>query len=201
MTYITKSTVLDRGWTQGAIEKWLGEPDKYAPNPHGRSKPPMNLFDKARVQKAEQRDDWMKWLAKSQISRAKISKAANQNQEEKRKVVYDFVMSIEIPVAEMSIPRLERKAAAHFDQLKWERDWHFDSDTTLEKKCVNYLRHRCSSYESVLDNLQRQLFGKTKCTGIYEIIKTKVLNAIAEKYEFLSDECDRQIADIGRVYP
>ena len=198
MTFITKSTVLDRGWTQSAIEKWLGEPDKYAPNPHSRRAPPMNLFDKERVKTAEQREDFMKWLAKSQITRAKISAKVKQSHEEKRNAVFDFLGSVDVPIAEMSIPQLERKAKFHFERLKWDRNWDFDSDTTLEKKCVNYLRHQCSSYESVLNNLQIQFFGKTGCREIYAIIKTKVLHAIAEKYDFLTDECDRQILETSK---
>ncbi len=196
MTFITKSTVLDRGWTQGAIEKWLGEPDKYAPNPYSRRKPPMNLFEKARVLKAEQRPDFLAWMAKSQIARSKISAKMLEKHQEKRDALLKFLDSVTIPVAEMAIPRLEARAKAHFDELKWARNWDYDSDTTLERKCVNYLRHRCSPYDAKLQEMFCNFHGETGNGEIYTTLKIKVLKTIAEKYEFLKDECQHQMESL-----
>lgn len=49
---IYKSTVLERGWTEGMIKQYLGKPDKCVPNPHHRSTKAF-LYYLWRVKKAE----------------------------------------------------------------------------------------------------------------------------------------------------
>lgn len=50
----SKKGVKCRGWTDGAIDRLLGEPDKYAPNPHYKSAEPMRLYRLSRVQLLEE---------------------------------------------------------------------------------------------------------------------------------------------------
>jgi hypothetical protein len=52
-TYITKSTIKGRGWTDSLIAQFLKNPDKEAPNPHYEAGPPMRLYSLARVQRVE----------------------------------------------------------------------------------------------------------------------------------------------------
>ena len=45
----------ERGWTDGLIKRYLGEPDKLVPNPHyRRARAKMRLYDLARVVQAEE---------------------------------------------------------------------------------------------------------------------------------------------------
>ena len=52
------SQLLRRGWTQGLIEKLLGNPDQLERNPHHRSGPKMRLYARARVLQAEASPDF-----------------------------------------------------------------------------------------------------------------------------------------------
>lgn len=189
INYITKTTVLQRGWTPGSIKKWLGSADKYVKNPHYRSGAPVNLFNVIRVRNAEQRPDFLQWKAQTQLSRAKRSLYMKEVKANERQILFAEISATEIPIVEMSVSYLKHKANWHFEQLKYERNWADDSQTTLEKKCVNFLRHQCSPYEAKLSNL----IGKTGRAEAYKLTKTKVLEGISAKYEFLRDECDMQI--------
>lgn len=74
--------------------------------------------------------------------------------------------------------------------------------STLEQRCVNYLRHRASAYEEILKKLY-----KPECLSAQGIdphvlhverpsaiavIKKRILDEIAEKYPWLRPECLRQ---------
>ena len=52
--YLARPQLRERGWTDGLIEKLLGEPDKRKPNPHYRSSPDMSLYLFSRIEAAEQ---------------------------------------------------------------------------------------------------------------------------------------------------
>jgi len=52
--YWAQCTLIKRGWKKSEIVKHLGEPDAEADNPHWKSGPPMRLFLKARVLRAEE---------------------------------------------------------------------------------------------------------------------------------------------------
>jgi hypothetical protein len=60
LEYITPFTMKGaRGWTGSLIKRFLGEPDKTAPNPHYRcTGAPMRLYLLSRVAAVEQSSDW-----------------------------------------------------------------------------------------------------------------------------------------------
>ena len=51
--YISKSLLKQRGWTEGMIKTFLGEPDTEKDNPMYRSAASMKLYDMKRVLAAE----------------------------------------------------------------------------------------------------------------------------------------------------
>ncbi|MEQ8975627.1 MAG: hypothetical protein RIE73_35265 [Coleofasciculus sp. C1-SOL-03] len=79
-TYLTKTAVLERGWTKGAIRKFLGQADKTSPNPYSRKKPPVQLFDIQRVKQCEESSDFAVW--KKKISKRR--QAAQQTAKRKK---------------------------------------------------------------------------------------------------------------------
>lgn len=48
-----KTELLERGWTSGQINKYLGEPDVVKPNPRFRNSAPMLLYDLDRIEAVE----------------------------------------------------------------------------------------------------------------------------------------------------
>lgn len=67
------------------------------------------------------------------------------------------------------------------------------NDDTLNRWCVNYIRHQLTTYDNELYNL----IGKIGRDDAYENFKKAVLEKIAEKYPKYADECKRQIRKIG----
>lgn len=55
MPMVYRTTVRKRGWTEHAIDKYLGEPDKFAVNPHYSSGPKSKLYLLYRVEELEKR--------------------------------------------------------------------------------------------------------------------------------------------------
>jgi hypothetical protein len=54
----TQAQLRLHGWTLPLIKRLLGEPDKRAENPYYPNGPQMCLYDAARVEAAEQTDDF-----------------------------------------------------------------------------------------------------------------------------------------------
>ena len=59
----------------------------------------------------------------------------------------------------------------------------------IDRLCVNYLRHCCTSYER---NLYK-IFGKNGKNELYRIIKINTLNEISLKYPYLEEEVKNQL--------
>ncbi|MFE2870118.1 hypothetical protein [Embleya sp. NPDC059259] len=60
--YVTRSVVLGRGWTQGAIARFLAAPDGTMANQRYRGSPPTRLYALARVQAVEGTREWQEWF-------------------------------------------------------------------------------------------------------------------------------------------
>ncbi|GFG76150.1 hypothetical protein [Mycobacterium botniense] len=52
---VTLCTLKQRGWTDGAVKRFLGEPDALVTNPNYRSGPRMRLYDLPRVELIRER--------------------------------------------------------------------------------------------------------------------------------------------------
>lgn len=57
---LSKNDLKRRGWTQTAIDKFLGQPDRTGPDPYGFGST-MSLYDPARVAAAEQSPTFLLW--------------------------------------------------------------------------------------------------------------------------------------------
>ncbi|MYS79006.1 hypothetical protein [Embleya scabrispora] len=67
--YVTRSIVLGRGWTQGAIVRFLAEPDGTLANLRYRGSPPTRLYAMTRVQAIEGTREWQEWFFASRRRR------------------------------------------------------------------------------------------------------------------------------------
>lgn len=62
--YLSKTAIKDRGWTEGVIKKFLGEPDKLAKNKWS-SRTKVHLYLEDRVVSVESTDEWKEWFNSS----------------------------------------------------------------------------------------------------------------------------------------
>ncbi len=70
--------------------------------------------------------------------------------------------------------------------------FHRPNDNTLNRWCVNHIRHRLTSYNTELAGMN----GKIGKDSAYHYFKKAVLEKIAEAYPKYKDECFRQIGEL-----
>lgn len=188
-----------RGWTDGLIRKFLGEPDLLAPNPHYRSAPPWKLYLIARVEAIEQSDAFQLAALRARPRR----RGAAQAVETKRDAMRRHVARLDYAVPAMDREQLVRQACAAYngriarrsERRRWADEGVEYRPATpesaprfLERLCVNFLRHELTKYDHDLDDL----IGKVGVGLAYPIIAAKVFDAIAVAYPWLQAECERQ---------
>jgi hypothetical protein len=193
MSMLTKSDLKARGWTESLIDAVLGEPDQLRKNPHHRSGPPMQLFEHDRVVAKETEPEFVA----AQAKRASRQQAARKGVNTKRRKLTQKIDKITVPQLELEV--LLDAAINHFNERQRAKPRDYpgeqvadrNSDSTfLVRIQVNYLRHRESDYDDVLDGAH----GRIGLTGSYARLRLRVLDAIAKQYPHLAEECRRQKA-------
>lgn len=185
--YFNQQELKDAGWTGGLIKKFLGEPDKYASNPHNRSGPPIKLFLKTRVAAAQAQLEFESALAKARIHSGEAKLRCSQQAAALCEEIEAEV--IDIPI--MDYQELIRRACDHYNA---RRDidrpaLNPQSDTeTLERIAVNYLRHELSPYEKRL----QEIAGRAGANEARYLMRMKILDAIEDQYSELMEECAHQ---------
>ena len=197
--YAGTRVLAERGWTEAAIKRFLGEPDRRVPNPVYRSAAPARLYAIARVEAAEDTTEWRAWRLAADGRSARGKTAA----ETRRAQTITEVAALDIRVPVMDLGRLAVLAVEHRNvrdaDRAWDRGWD-DSDPaevdgvdqgTLHRWMVNYLRHRQTSYDADLSGL----YGRVGRAEAQAAIRRRVYDVIAEAYPSLAAECARQFAE------
>ena len=185
--HTTSVGLREHGWTNAAIEQFLGEPDKRVPNPHYKSGPEMKLYAVARVLEIEKTPAWQAWLAASE-SRKRGAKTAVET---KRVKLIDYAEALVISVPEIPKEKLTEVACRHYNNRARDDDMPADKDSDqgfLDRISVNYLRHQMSAYERQL----MAVYGRVGVDEGVRIIRRKVYAAITEAYPSFGEECRRQ---------
>ena len=77
--YAGSRVLARRGWTEAAIRRFLGEPDRRVPNPVYRSAAPARLYSMTRVTAAEDTPEWQAWhLAARQAIRTREGRGGDE---------------------------------------------------------------------------------------------------------------------------
>lgn len=182
-SYLTQTAVKERGWTDWLIRQFLPSPDQTRRNPCYRNAAPMKLYAVDRVVAAEATSEFMEHPAH------KRRQSAQRAVETKRQQLSAHLDTIEIQVP--VVDNLVDCACQSYNDHNWRSEWAATPDSErsfLDRICVNYLRHRMTSYEYHLDTIA----GRVGVADGYIEVKSKVLNAIADAYPNLAGECSRQ---------
>jgi len=186
-TYITKTGLKERGWTEKSIIQFLGCADKEKPNPHYKKASPMKLYLVERVENIEKSIEYQTFVSSNQ-GRITGAKKASITKYEK---LMNIISKWEIVVPIFSEEEVTAKAIQAY------RDFHiFDEVQTetfghefLQRISVNYIRHEMSTYDEKLI----QLFGKVGKQDGYDLLNEKIYESIAVAYPNLRQECYRQL--------
>ena len=197
---ITASTLKERGWTEAAVKRFLGEPDALADNPYYRSAAPMRLYDLARVETTEQSAPWQEWFESGKARRAAASVRQTARMDECR-----AQLAAEIRAVKIRLPQLEEEALfrAAVKNRNAQAQWHVEErgrhdfhratvasadPAALQRWAVNYLRHVETEYDWLLDRVT----GRVGVDEGRRLIRKRILDAIADRYPYLAQECSRQ---------
>jgi hypothetical protein len=181
----------DRGWTEDGIGRFLGDPDRTAPNPRYRNSAPMRLYARRRVHQAESTPEWQAW----RDGRERRRPAAQRAVETKRAKLLAALEAQPLPALPvLSREALRQQAYAHWRSLSLDRGREPNdgpgtesNDEFQDRLCVNYLRHECSDYENRL----LTLYGQTGREEGYELIRNQIDDAIMDQYPYLIEACAR----------
>jgi hypothetical protein len=212
--FITKSTVLQRGWSEKMIAELLGGHDQEAPNPHYKSGPPMKLYDENRVTREEGTKAFQAASAKlkkhSESRKAGAKRAVQTKAAKTAALIENAVITVRV----IERAELIRQARAHQRSRQADREerqmmrgdfggggGYYDdyyvptpeeraaAEEAFEQRItVNYIRHRLTEYDANCRRLN-SLVGKD---AAYRLLRAKVFAAIRTEYPWLADECDRQ---------
>lgn len=178
--FLLKSDLKNQGWTDGLIDKYLGEPDLRRKRPGGGT---YCLYAVDRVQSVEETEEFKAYIEKNAARREKARHAGKARAEEKRQALLRHVNSLVI-----EIPHYGTKAALFTAAINHYNDRNEysiasvnDNEEFLARIATNMLRHSCDVYEEQLE----KLFGKVGREEAYLTLKHRVNQAIADKYPFL----------------
>jgi hypothetical protein len=218
--YITPARLKsERGWTDGLIKKFLGQPDKTAPNPHYSSGgAPMRLYLRVRVDEAEASAEWQAAKVGKAGARAKIARASKTTADRKRAELLAAIERVTVIVPDLTIEELRKLAVKHYNLL-WASRGKYDKRASenddpafLDRISYNCLRHDLVNIEVAdgdlvyRDDLIASLHGMVGKNDAYDALWDKVSDAITDVYPHLYDACsetDRrreEAAALGDAY-
>jgi hypothetical protein len=200
---LATSQLKQRGWTQGLITNFLGEPDALRPNPRYRSAAPMRLYALARVEAIEAEPAFGLARARAGLRSQRAKATAARKAEE----LTAQARSMPITVDRLPPDQLRRRAILAYNRwhetLSLERGYDHEpasesSDPSfLARITVNFVRHSLTAYDHSLASAA----GKIGVQAAVAIIRQRVYQAIAAAYPDLADECQRQLSDRQGIAP
>lgn len=194
--YLNKTQIKDRGWTETAIKRFLGKPDRTCKNPHGRHRIKHYLID--RIEEVEATPEFQAWQEKYLQQRTMRREAARKAAQSRRQNTLAKVKAWSPDVPYFKKRKLTRLAVDHYNYSEWprRRSDHLasvnDDPSFLARIMVNFLRHEATSYDAVVDRLS----GRAGRSEAYRVAKQRVLTAIGSRYPYLRKECERQASAI-----
>ena len=193
--YINKSLLKQRGWTESMIKTFLRDPDAEKDNPIYKSAAPMKLYDMKRVLAAESEDRFKERKNKAENRSKTMKDVADLKKQELMEQIELMTFKIKVISQDNLIKNAIRSYNDFHEMISVERNYYsFDYATTksdkpfLERIEVNYIRHNLTKYDTALETMAGRI-------GVHEAvvkIKFMILDAIAEKYPELSNECQNQ---------
>lgn len=186
LTYLTKAKLKEKGWTDGMVKKFLGEPDMTKPNPYYKSAAPMGLYDIKRVAKVERSAKFKEELEKSSGRKQSAQKAVKT----KKDKAVEYAKMVEVHLPQMDYNKvLEMACDSYNGWHQYDRngfpnvnfipaDPLLSDEEFLQRIATNYLRHECTSYEKEL----YKLFGKTGVHEAHDILQKRINAEIVKTY-------------------
>jgi len=143
------------------------------------------------IERAQSKPDFQADYEKTQRRKA----SAKAGSEKRAETVLEWARTVPIHVAKIGHERLRSSAIASWGNRRrmMEEDEILQteiSDEMAQRLQVNYLRHRKTMYDDLLDKRE----GEVGVIEARRIIRRRVYEAITNAYPILKEECQRQLA-------
>ena len=183
--YIIKKELKLRGFTEFSIKRFLKEPDKIIKDSYRK----YYLYDLKRVIEVENNEEFKEWFSKNKNKREILKQKKIEFNEKQKEINLDIVKSFKVNINLLKEKVLIDRAIEHYMVRNEFASVDTSNKSFIDRLCVNYLRHCCTSYERNLD----KIFGKIGKNELYRIIKINTLNEISLKYPYLEEEVKNQL--------
>ncbi|MBW8739616.1 MAG: hypothetical protein JF621_21680 [Streptomyces turgidiscabies] len=200
--YVSLAGLRTRGWSGGMVHRLLGPPDRLSVNPRLMAAPQVRLYRVERVAAAERTDEFRRVAASS----ARRSEAVRNAVRRRRLEVLERIRTEPIEVPRLEPGKLALRAVEHRARREAAAGGTIEpavgnsaerggiGRATLAPWKVDYLRHRMSHYDQLLDGLPGGE-GDSGRAEAEELLRRRICAAIAEAYPPLEQECERQTRD------
>ncbi len=173
---ISKTDLKSRGWSLSMMEKLLVEPDFVIQLRQNRI---MHKYRMSRVVAAES-SDMFQDLKKATAARSVRGKAVSAKRAE----------AVRAAATELS-EKLRVSPPPTFNALKKlaldaRQEWYDETDQwrsvngadgeTVDRWCRNYLRHECSNYDDLLEQIEYEFRGQPGVRDLYDAIVRPVID-------------------------
>ena len=176
--YITTASLKARAWTDGLIRKFLGEPDKLAPNPYYRvAGAPMRRYALSRVEAIEPTEAFAAERAKTEQRRKASAKAVGTKIDNMITAMETAEITI---VAGKTRDEIRRLAVATRggNYLGNPGPFYFD-----HRVAVNCIRHNLTNYESLCESCNRGETGEVAYQTLRERVDARIRETYPEYFE------------------
>lgn len=182
-SFLSKSSLKKRGWTDAIIVQLFPEPTKETANPHYRSGPKMKLYDEVKVKAIEKTKKFQE-MTSAALKRSQTAKSVAAKRQTD---TINWAKTLpEVVIRKYSQGELYKKACQHYNDLWASRgkDKYAtvnESKEFLNRISHNYLRHELSNYEELIG----ESFGKIGADEARVIIREHIQKAIFEMFPYL----------------
>lgn len=190
--FVTQSALLKRGWSLTMIRDFLGDPEKTRRNHAHPGGAPLKLYALERALMSEQSERFQALSSARARSMEHRSVAARGAHARRRKELLAALEALPITVTSRADEALLRDAIENYNARSAGKDAAPASPASdlafLERIQVNYARHCLTRYDAVLEFTA----AKSGVSEANQLIRERILDAIAEVYPHLEEECWRQ---------
>lgn len=163
---ISKIGLSQRGWTKELIDIYLNKPDLFEINPQTRRY--LYLYSLYKVEYLESLESIKPNLDLS-ISTKPIEEVGD---------VYQWIEELNIDIPIIPIETLLKKSIELYNKeiaiTPADKKSLYNKAHILQTLCLNYLRHKCTRYDSYLNYLNLQFNTELSCIRVKEYINKKI---------------------------
>lgn len=175
---LSRQDLKERGWTPTMVKQLLGEPPIVTPLNSSGSRV-LHLFVAEVVENIEDSQNFQERLqAAAQRSKRGRNIAAGRSEEIKRTVsLWADNLEVSPPDSLATLQKLAREHQEAFYRQRGEVEIDTTSAdaTTLDRWCLNYLRHQCSQYDQLLNEATVRFAGEPGVRDLYdEIVRPRI---------------------------